>query len=220
MSSATHGSLPGSASAQKTKNTKMSIYFILNHEDNESSMQTVASDAASASHMDTTMPESSPLDTLATLAMVANQEMNAGAVCSENASKKSPCNSADKRVGWSDEQDARLKEIVLKHGARRWDGLAKEYMPERTGTQMRSRWMYVIARKNESWKRFTEEEDKKVLELHARLGPKWSQIAKHLEGRLDQDVKNRFRTLKLKAKDAAKAAKKNTTPSFSSELSN
>ena len=39
------------------------------------------------------------------------------------------------------------------------------------------------------WK---EEEDRIIFELYNRAGPKWSFIAKHLKGRSDNAIKNRF----------------------------
>ncbi|XLU28429.1 hypothetical protein S245_064495, partial [Arachis hypogaea] len=38
--------------------------------------------------------------------------------------------------------------------------------------------------------KFTEEEEKLVIELQGQFGNKWAKIATYLEGRTDNDVKN------------------------------
>jgi len=43
--------------------------------------------------------------------------------------------------------------------------------------------------KQEEW---SDEEDRKIIELYCLIGRKWSEISKHLSGRPENKIKNRF----------------------------
>ena len=63
--------------------------------------------------------------------------------------------------------------------------------PGRIGKQCRERWHHhlnpqVIKRK------WTAQEDMTIIELYLKLGTKWAQMAKHVPGRTDNQIKNRF----------------------------
>jgi len=102
---------------------------------------------------------------------------------------------------WTEEEDRLLTEIVTKYRPRSWDKLAAEFMPTRTGGQLRARWEYVILRRGQQ-RQFTAEEDRIILQTYAKVGTSWAQIADKLVNRKDQEVKHRFRKLQRKIKYA------------------
>lgn len=102
-----------------------------------------------------------------------------------------------------------LRELVVELGETHWGLIAKMIESHldkisRTGKQCRERWhnhLNPIISKN-SW---TENEKNKILELHDIYGNRWSKIARNLEGRTDNAVKNFFYSnLRKKSRMSAK----------------
>uniref|UniRef100_A0AAY5EMA5 V-myb avian myeloblastosis viral oncogene homolog-like 1 n=1 Tax=Electrophorus electricus TaxID=8005 RepID=A0AAY5EMA5_ELEEL len=95
------------------------------------------------------------------------------------------------KVKWSREEDERLKKLVEHHGTDAWRLIAN-YFPTRTDGQCQHRWQKVLNPElvKGPW---TKEEDQRVIELVHKYGPKrWSVIAKHLQGRIGKQCRERW----------------------------
>lgn len=90
---------------------------------------------------------------------------------------------------WTEEEDEFLLNLLKKFG-KNWSLISK-YMPSRSGKQIRDRFLNALD-PNILKEKFTTEEDKKILDLYAKLGSSWSKIAKYLSGRTGDMIKNRF----------------------------
>uniref|UniRef100_A0A6T6M6H8 Uncharacterized protein n=1 Tax=Timspurckia oligopyrenoides TaxID=708627 RepID=A0A6T6M6H8_9RHOD len=107
---------------------------------------------------------------------------------------------------WTPEEDQMLKDLVEKYGTRAWHVISHVYFKDtRSGAQVRSRYVDVI-NPNRSRAPWTQEEDVKLIQLHAKYGNKWSKLAEHFENRVSNDIKNRYRDMK---KALARSMKKN-----------
>jgi len=96
-----------------------------------------------------------------------------------------------KKTQWSKEEDNLLKSLIKEHGSDgKWVKISTE-MKSRSGKQCRERYHNHLApdiRKG-FW---TNEEDAKILSLKREWGNQWAKIAKELNGRSDNAVKNRY----------------------------
>lgn len=99
----------------------------------------------------------------------------------------------NKRRGtWTPEEDEALIKAVKIHGAKNWKKIA-ENVPGRTYVQCLHRWQKVL---NPTLVKgpWTEEEDRKVIELVKIHGPrKWELIASHLPGRIGKQCRERWK---------------------------
>ena len=71
---------------------------------------------------------------------------------------------------------------------------------QRNGKQCRERW-YNFLNPEINREPFSADEDLKILILRKQIGNRWSEIVKHLPGRTENSVKNRFNCLFKKVKD-------------------
>ncbi|AQK67843.1 transcription factor MYB8 [Zea mays] len=134
------------------------------------------------------------------------------------------CRSCDKpkmnyRKGlWSPEEDQRLRDYILKHGLGCWSAVPAKAGLQRNGKSCRLRWINYL-RPGLKRGMFSQEEEDVVIDLQAKLGNKWSQIAMHLPGRTDNEVKNYWNSyLKKRVMQQAQGASSNSSPKSPPEL--
>ncbi|CAM9175631.1 unnamed protein product [Discosporangium mesarthrocarpum] len=99
---------------------------------------------------------------------------------------------------WGAEEDARLRKLAPVFSSPstgpRWAKIA-EVMPGRTAKQCRERYNNHVDPAIKKDKNWTKEEDTLILKLHAIHQNQFAKIAKHIEGRCYDDVKNRYNLL-------------------------
>ncbi|XVF20122.1 hypothetical protein REPUB_Repub11eG0171100 [Reevesia pubescens] len=113
---------------------------------------------------------------------------------------------------WTEQEDILLVNFVHLFGDRRWDFIAKVSGLNRTGKSCRLRWVNYLHPGLKRGK-MTPQEERLVLELHAKWGNRWSRIARKLPGRTDNEIKNYWRTHMRKK---AQEKKRVMSPSSSS----
>lgn len=81
-----------------------------------------------------------------------------------------------KKGPWTAAEDAILMEYVKKHGEGNWNAVQKNSGLMRCGKSCRLRWANHL-RPNLKKGSFSPEEEKIIIELHAKLGNKWARMA-------------------------------------------
>jgi hypothetical protein len=100
---------------------------------------------------------------------------------------------------WTPAEDRDLLKLVDIHGSKRWSHIA-QLTNGRTGKQCRERWLNHL-RPNIKKDEWSAEEERILAEGHAKLGTKWSSLAKLLPGRTENSIKNHWNaTLRRKGR--------------------
>ncbi|NP_001313064.1 transcription factor GAMYB-like [Nicotiana tabacum] len=106
-----------------------------------------------------------------------------------------------KKGPWTAAEDAILMEYVKKNGEGNWNAVQRNSGLMRCGKSCRLRWANHL-RPNLKKGAFSLEEERFIVELHAKLGNKWARMAAQMPGRTDNEIKNYWNT-RLKRRQRA-----------------
>ncbi|PON67347.1 MYB transcription factor [Parasponia andersonii] len=98
-----------------------------------------------------------------------------------------------KRGPWTPEEDQKLLSYIQQHGHGSWRFLPQKAGLQRCGKSCRLRWTNYL-RPDIKRGKFTLQEERTIIQLHALLGNRWSAIATHLPKRTDNEIKNYWNT--------------------------
>ncbi|CAO2840221.1 unnamed protein product [Amaranthus hypochondriacus] len=123
-----------------------------------------------------------------------------------------------KRGLWSPQEDQKLISYITTFGHGSWSSVPRLAGLQRCGKSCRLRWINYL-RPDLKRGSFSPQEAALIIDLHRILGNRWSQIAKYLPGRTDNEVKN-FWNSSIKKKLLSQVVANNTTNNNPNLISN
>ena len=106
----------------------------------------------------------------------------------------------------------------MKNGEQNWQ-LVADQLPGRIAKQCRERWLYQL-NPAITKKKWTMEEDIILANLYSKFGSCWTEISKHINGRTDNNIKNRFhQSIKKRMQGDGDLAKYLQNSTFGVEMS-
>ncbi|KAL0923212.1 hypothetical protein M5K25_007257 [Dendrobium thyrsiflorum] len=103
-----------------------------------------------------------------------------------------------RKRSWRSEEDEILIKHIKRNGLGNWNLVGKNSGLSRDGKSCRLRWLNHLQPGLKKNLPFSEKEQLVIFSEHAVLGNKWSDIARQLPGRTDNDIKNFMNIYKKK----------------------
>uniref|UniRef100_A0A1J3GJM4 Transcription factor MYB34 n=2 Tax=Noccaea caerulescens TaxID=107243 RepID=A0A1J3GJM4_NOCCA len=96
-----------------------------------------------------------------------------------------------KKGEWTAEEDQKLVAYINEYGICDWRSLPKRAGLQRCGKSCRLRWLNYLKPGIKRGK-FTPQEEEDIIRFHAALGNRWAAIARQMQNRTDNDIKNHW----------------------------